>query len=321
MTGRWDEIEEGWDDRGSHTSPPEPPCGCMPSAGGHCTEDCTIDCTDQCTIDAISLVGVRGGSGTTTIAAILALHASTMVGAELVAEDTSLVAALLGLTEPEDLPTELIGGLTLTKDSSGTAGMAIVDGGRLDPARERSRGAGERRIGVLRGPCYLALRALLAADHDLDGLIVVAEPGRALNERDVADVTGVPVIATVPVTPAVSRSIDSGLLARRHANLAEFRPLRRWLTLQLDPFPTRSPRRSTAPNHPSMSGTDLLLPPSAKVAGVGLAASRVRPDRVPRQRFDRTQKLLYPHRLQCPIHRRAGPGLPGESSAPLDDRA
>ena len=82
------------------------------------------------------------------------------------------------------------------------------------------RASGERRLGVLRGPCYLALRTLLAAEHGLDGLVLVAEPGRALNERDVADVTGLDVVATVPVTPGVARTIDAGLLAARHAEPA-----------------------------------------------------------------------------------------------------
>ena len=121
------------------------------------------------------------------------------------------------------------------------------------------RASGERRLGVLRGPCYLALRTLLAGQHGLDGLVLVAEPGRALNERDVADVTGLDVVATVPVTPGVARTIDAGLLAARHQNQREFRDLRRWLTTQLDPFPTRPPpRRATAPTHPEMAGTDLL---------------------------------------------------------------
>ena len=94
---------------------------------------------------------------------------------------------------------------------------------------------------------------------------IVAEAGRALNERDVTDVTGVDVLATVAATPTIARTIDAGLLACRYRNLPEFRALRRWLTLQLDPFPTRRPDpRRAAPNHPSMSGTDLPLPPDVE---------------------------------------------------------
>jgi hypothetical protein len=90
---------------------------------------------------------------------------------------------------------------------------------------------------------------LLVAGHGLDRIIFVAEPSRALNEQDVADVSGLDVVATVPVTPGIARTIDAGLLAARHQNQREFRELRRWLTVQLDPFPTRQPdRRSTAPS-------------------------------------------------------------------------
>ncbi len=97
------------------------------------------------------------------------------------------------------------------------------------------------------GPALLALLMLL-----------VAEPGRALNKRDVADVTGLDVVVTTPVTPGVARTIDAGLLAARHESQREFRDLGRWLTSQLDPFPTRpSDRRATAPTQPGMAGTDL----------------------------------------------------------------
>ena len=82
-------------------------------------------------------------------------------------------------------------------------------------------------MGVLRGPCYLALRTLLAGQHGLDGLVLVAEPGRALSERDVTDATGLDVVATVPVTPRIARTIDAGLLATRHPRQREFRSLRR----------------------------------------------------------------------------------------------
>ncbi len=272
MSGQHDHpsVGEGWDVRGSHPSPPEPPCGCVPMTDQHYTGDCT----DDCTIDTISLVGVRGGSGTSTIAAILSLFASKMGGVELVTEDVQLASALLGLGEPDESPAEVAPGLILATRSSETAGLTVIDGGALGlepPAVKRS---GERRIGVVRGPCYLALRALMAAEHDLDGLFLVSEPGRALNARDVADVTGLDVLAAVAATPAVARIIDAGLLVGSHHKLPEFRPLRLWLTLQLDPFPPRrSVTRSTAPDHPSMSGTDLPLPPDGESGWIEFLAS------------------------------------------------
>jgi len=92
----------------------------------------------------------------------------------------------------------------------------------------------------------------------------VAEAGRALSVRDVADVNGIDVIAVVPVSPGVARSIDAGLFAIRHDRLREFRRLQRWITGILEPFPppaqsTVSPDESTAPESVDMSGTDLPL--------------------------------------------------------------
>jgi hypothetical protein len=46
-------------------------------------------------------------------------------------------------------------------------------------------------------------------------VVVVEEPGRALVSRDVADVLAAPVMATVPLDPAVARAVDAGVLARR----------------------------------------------------------------------------------------------------------
>jgi MinD superfamily P-loop ATPase len=67
---------------------------------------------------------------------------------------------------------------------------------------------------VLR-PCYLALRRALASPVRPSGVVLVAEPGRALGRRDVEDVLGVPVRAEVPLDAAVARAVDAGLLARR----------------------------------------------------------------------------------------------------------
>ncbi|MEZ5230135.1 MAG: hypothetical protein R2710_26755 [Acidimicrobiales bacterium] len=251
-------------------------CDCTNGCSGDCTTDCTNDCTDPLqradgdgAIDTIRLVGIRGGAGTSTIAGVLAMHAATMVPTELVTSDPRMACALLGFAEPGGLPAEVAPKLVVADRRQGREGLTVVDEGTLDPesGRPGSR-PGERSLGVLRGPCYLALRTLMADPHNLDGLVLVTEFGRALTERDVVDVTGLDVVATVAGTPSVARTIDSGLLAARYRNLADFRPLRRWLTLQLDPFPARrtDPRR-TAPNHPSMSGTDLLLPPVAELTG------------------------------------------------------
>ena len=46
-------------------------------------------------------------------------------------------------------------------------------------------------------------------------VVLVVEPGRALDRHDVEAVVGAPVTIRVPMDPAVARSVDAGLLARR----------------------------------------------------------------------------------------------------------
>jgi hypothetical protein len=47
------------------------------------------------------------------------------------------------------------------------------------------------------------------------GAVLIEEPGRALGARDVADVLGVPVLATVSVRSSVARVIDAGVFPVR----------------------------------------------------------------------------------------------------------
>jgi hypothetical protein len=175
-----------------HTVQPEPVC----------TGDCTTHCTSECTTDRITLVGVRGGSATSTVAGVLAVISRTMVRTKLVTADPVLASALLGVALPDQLPAEILARLVLGQEAVGEPELTIIDAETVTKASVGPRASGERRLGVLRGPCYLALRTLLAGQHGLDGLALVAEPVRALNERDVTYVTGLDVVATVPVTPA-----------------------------------------------------------------------------------------------------------------------
>ena len=46
--------------------------------------------------------------------------------------------------------------------------------------------------------------------------MLINEPGRALDAKDIEAVTGVPVVtATVPYETAIARTIDAGLLTTR----------------------------------------------------------------------------------------------------------
>ncbi|HYI62072.1 MAG TPA: cellulose synthase operon protein YhjQ/BcsQ [Acidimicrobiales bacterium] len=63
--------------------------------------------------------------------------------------------------------------------------------------------------------CYLGLRRALDAPVRPSGVVLVAEPGRSLGLDDVEHVVGAPVVAQVPVDPAVARAVDAGILVRR----------------------------------------------------------------------------------------------------------
>jgi hypothetical protein len=191
------------------------------------------------------LWAAKGGSGTTTIAASLAL---------LRPHDTLLVdldgelPAVAGLPEPpghgvadwlrSEAPTEALEELTVPLDRTtrllprgsspvdgcssrwteftkwaATRGPVVVDAGTGLPPTELL-GSNIRSLLVTRA-CYLSLRRAVASPARPDGVILVTEPGRALHAADVTRAIGVPVVATVAHDPAIARSIDAGILAAR----------------------------------------------------------------------------------------------------------
>ena len=111
---------------------------------------------------------------------------------------------------------------------SGEPRPVVVDCGTAarSPGREVAAGA-TVSLAVLR-PCYLGLRRALAAPVRPSGVLLLTEPGRALQVRDVEDVLGVPVWAVVDSDPAVARAVDAGLLSVRVPRTIE-RPLERGL--------------------------------------------------------------------------------------------
>ena len=62
--------------------------------------------------------------------------------------------------------------------------------------------------------CYLALRHATGQRRP-DHLVVITEPGRALNTADIEAVTGSPVTATVPYAAEIARAIDAGGITTR----------------------------------------------------------------------------------------------------------
>jgi hypothetical protein len=185
------------------------------------------------TMQTIDFIGIRGGHGTTIVALATAATLATRGPTRISTHDRRALCALVGI--PHDgLPIQLTENLDLVpaehdSDVVDTGTLEpIVDGRLVDGRQSASEGL---RIGVLRGPDYLGVRTLCEhPEAHLDGLVVVSEAGRALDARDVEDVSGRPVVAVVDHTPVVARTIDAGLLVRRLARLREFTRLRNWIT-------------------------------------------------------------------------------------------
>lgn len=200
----------------------------------------------------IACWSAKGGSGTTVVAASLALtlarRGSTVTLADLAGDSP----AALGVPDPggpgiaewvaagEDVPAAALAALAapVTPDlrllARGVGSLDERDGERLavalaslapvvvdcgavtsDPtgAAAALAGAATHSLLVLR-PCFLSLRSAVAAPLRPSGIILVNDQPRALGRADVEDVLGAPVRAEVAWDPAVARAVDAGLLAR-----------------------------------------------------------------------------------------------------------
>jgi hypothetical protein len=188
---------------------------------------------------------LKGGSGTTLIAAALALSCPTD---SLLVDLDGELPMLLGVPEPpgqgvadwlgSDAPPAALGHLMIDVDRStrliprgtatprhdaarwldllgwlGARGSVVVDAG-TGPPPPAFEDADVRSLLVTRN-CYLALRRVSAAGCRPDGVVLVTEPGRSLHKRDVEHSVGAPVVASVSIDPAVARMVDSGLLTAR----------------------------------------------------------------------------------------------------------
>jgi hypothetical protein len=200
----------------------------------------------------VSCWSAKGGSGTTVVAASLGLVLAEIRSALLV-DLAGDLPAVLGVSEPDrpgvaawaaagsEVPADalsrlevpvrpgldllargprgtieseraaLLGGLLATDDRDVVADCGVIDGG--SPLLPLVASATVSLL-VTR-PCYLALRRAVVSPTRPTGVVLVDEPGRALDRADVEGVVGVPVVATVAVDAGVARAVDAGLLASR----------------------------------------------------------------------------------------------------------
>jgi MinD-like ATPase involved in chromosome partitioning or flagellar assembly len=193
---------------------------------------------------------VKGGSGTTVVASALAVVTARANEGAVLIDLAGDVPATLGIQEPvgpgvsewlntsTETPAEALtylmtdAGDTLRvlhrgndaiAESARTSELAtflenqsqltVIDAGVGVPPQALREHALHSFL-VIR-PCYLALRRATAVAGYADGVILLNEAGRALTRRDVESVLQVPVMAEIPVDPAVARAVDAGLLASR----------------------------------------------------------------------------------------------------------
>jgi hypothetical protein len=201
----------------------------------------------------ITCWSAKGGSGTTVVAASLAvLLARSAPEGALFVDLTGDGAAVLGVPEPTGPGVgEWLAATEVDAAGFDRLGVPVDDSLALVPrgvpgvavAADRITelgsilGSGPRPVVVDAGlavdevgaalatvaaisllvlrPCYLALRRAVAAPFRPSGVVLVREPGRALTRRDVEAVLGVPVRAEVHLDPAIARAVDAGLLTAR----------------------------------------------------------------------------------------------------------
>jgi MinD superfamily P-loop ATPase len=195
---------------------------------------------------------VKGGVGTTVVAAAVALHLAQGDAPGVVLADLAGDApAVLGLPEPASpglagwlsagaqvpadalarLEIEVAPGLRLLARGSGpllpgraevlaavldrSPRTSVVDCGRAGgPVASALIGRAQQSLLVTR-PCYVALRRAMQSPVRPTGVVVVNEPGRVLSSADVERAAKAPVVAEVQVDPSVARLVDAGLLTGR----------------------------------------------------------------------------------------------------------
>lgn len=195
---------------------------------------------------------VKGGSGTTVVAAALAvLLARRATEGALLVDAGGDAPAVLGVAEPAGPGLhDWLAAPGATADALPHLEVEVAAGLRLLPRGARpgaplDHAAGERVLSALASrpavvvdvgppssfawtlagastvsllvirPCYLALRSAVAAPVRPSAVVLVEEPKRSLDATDVEDVLGVPVCAVVPWDPSIARCVDAGLLASR----------------------------------------------------------------------------------------------------------
>ena len=171
----------------------------------------------------INLISAKGGQGVTTTAVLLAKGFMSQGQKVLLIdrEDGDLrsmlnISSSFGDGEIHPISSDMRLYLTvsdLDKIEIDGFGFDVVISDGFDPDETFP----DTENIVVTQPCYIALSRLVRLNFDqiAKGVIVVRPANRVLTDRDVANVVGVRLLATINMTPEVARASDAGVLSSR----------------------------------------------------------------------------------------------------------
>jgi septum formation inhibitor-activating ATPase MinD len=168
------------------------------------------------TTNIIAVSATKGGTGTSTVAALLALSSGvkTLILDQSQSRDLDAILNIGSASGSTTQITDLVDLCRGDDPEMENYELVIIDRGTTTtPVKDA------RNIFVTR-KCYLSLRKSIKLKHKYEGVIVVDEADRALTVKDVSNVLSLPIVGTVAYNPALTRSIDAGLLVQRADNFA-----------------------------------------------------------------------------------------------------
>ena len=170
----------------------------------------------------IQIHGTKGGVGTSTVAVAIALGAAeqgikvTLTGTTAHTADLNgIVGVAQGELSKVNDNLVVVASIDLVPASTE---LLVVDGGVLEADNDHGIYDGTQHVYVT-NTTYAALRRAVGTNLcPTARWVAVVTPSSALVARDIVDVLGLPsvgVITEMQTDPAVQRSADAGVLARR----------------------------------------------------------------------------------------------------------
>ena len=180
----------------------------------------------------VTVMGARGGHGTTTVATVIALYASRRARTTLVSHDLDTVAALAGIAMI-DVPAQFlqrIKRLRMTRDEikeehkqteGSPEAKAAVRRRQREVARASARGAIAEATVVLTNPTHFAVALRYRPNEDAAPIVVARGRGATAEAiRELAGEHNVPLLSYPQLTRALYYTSRTGQVIREDLYLA-----------------------------------------------------------------------------------------------------